>query len=77
MEGKVNWANDWESRISKLADDGKLKFLDNGEVDIVNDKQEQSFLQESRKKEKLLSKQIDPVLPTMGAAPQFSLFFIC
>ena len=28
---------DWEKRISSLADNGKLKFKDDGEVDIVID----------------------------------------
>ena len=40
MKVKVKWADDWEQRISKLADDGKLKFKDDGEVDIVSNKHE-------------------------------------
>ena len=49
---KAQWAEDWEARISSLADAGKLKFKEDGEVDIVNDPAEQSHLQESRRKEK-------------------------
>ena len=37
MKVKAEWAVDWEKRISALADAGKLKFKDDGEVDIVND----------------------------------------
>ena len=49
---KAQWAEDWEARISSLADAGKLKFKDDGQVDIVDDPVEQSHLQESRRKEK-------------------------
>ena len=49
---KAQWAEDWEARISYLADAGKLKFKDDGQVDIVDDPVEQSHLQESRRKEK-------------------------
>ncbi len=41
MKIKVEWADNWENRISSLADEGKLKFRDDGEVDIVNDPEEQ------------------------------------
>ena len=44
MKIKVDWADNWEDRISSLADAGKLKFLDDGKVDIVNDPEEQSHL---------------------------------
>ena len=37
--------------MANLADQGKLKFLNNGVVDIVPDEKEQSVLQQSRKKE--------------------------
>ena len=53
MKTKTQWADDWEKRISKLADEGKLKFQEDGEVDIVADVDEQQYLQESRKKEKV------------------------
>ena len=35
-----------------LADAGKLKFKEDGQVDIVNDPAEQNHLQESRRKER-------------------------
>ena len=52
MQEKVQEAQEFEQRISKLADDGKLKFKEDGELDIVVDRAEQSHLQESRKKER-------------------------
>ena len=53
MKVKVDWAENWEDRISSLADAGKLKILDDGKVDIVHDPAEQRVHQESRRKEKL------------------------
>ena len=53
MKTKVDWAENWEDRISSLADAGKLKILDDGKVDIVHDPAEQRVHQESRRKEKL------------------------
>jgi hypothetical protein len=41
MKIKVEWADDWENRISDLADAGKLKFMEDGKVDIVHDPVEQ------------------------------------
>ena len=40
MKIKVDWAENWEDRISSLADAGKLKILDDGKVDIVHDLEE-------------------------------------
>ena len=61
---KAQWAEDWEARISSLADAGKLKFKDDGQVDIVDDPVEQSHLQESRRKEKQNRIAENPMTPT-------------
>ena len=63
MKNKCLWADDWDKRINKLADEGKLKILDDGFADIVEDKQERAFLQETRKKEKLQFNVDNPVTP--------------
>ena len=60
---KAQWAEEWESRISSLADAGKLKFKEDGQVDIVDDPAEQSHLQESRRKEKQNQIQPNPMTP--------------
>ena len=53
MKIKADWADNWENRVSSLADAGKLKILDDGSVDIVHDPAEQRVHQESRRKEKI------------------------
>ena len=53
MKVKADWADNWENRVSSLADEGKLKILDDGSVDIVHDPVEQRVHQDSRRKEKL------------------------
>ena len=63
LQEKANWAEEWEARIAKLADAGKLKFKDDGEVDIVNDLAEQSHLQESRRKERENQIVCNPMTP--------------
>ena len=40
MQEKVQEANEFEQRISKLADDGKIRFKNDGELDIVVDRAE-------------------------------------
>ena len=52
MKIKAEWADNWENRVSSLAEEGKLKFLDDGRVDIVHDPEEQRLQQALRSKEK-------------------------
>ena len=63
LKMKAQWAEEWESRISALADAGKLKFKEDGQVDIVNDPAEQSHLQDSRRKEKQNQIPQNPMTP--------------
>ena len=52
MKIKAEWADNWENRVSSLADAGKLKILEDGRVDIVHDPEEQRLQQSLRSKEK-------------------------
>ena len=63
MKIKAEWADNWENRVSSLADEGKLKILDDGRVDIVHDPEEQRVHQESRRKEKLQQQSENQIIP--------------
>ena len=63
MKIKADWADNWENRVSSLADAGKLKILDDGRVDIVHDPEEQRLQQSLRSKEKFQEQHKNQLIP--------------
>ena len=51
MQEKIEMANRVESQFHQLASEGKMKLFGDGQVEIVDDPEERSFMQDSFRKE--------------------------
>ena len=53
MQEKIEMANRVENQFHQLASEGKMKLFGDGQVEIVDDPDERSFMQESYRKDQL------------------------